>query len=470
MSRDTTFAARSREALADVALRRTLSRVTGHFTATRERTLAAWEHGATKLANGAAARLRAVENLATLLPELEEKVTALGGTVHWAEDAAAARTIILGLAQERGVTSVVKGKSMVSEEIGLNAALAASGITAFETDLGEYIVQLAHEPPSHIIAPAIHKSREDVAALFEKELGETSDGTPEMLTAIARRRLREAFLNAGMGITGVNFAVAETGAVCLLENEGNIRASTTCPPVHVALMGLEKVVATTVEAADVLQVLPKSATGQSMPAYFSVFSGARRPGETDGAREFHLVILDNGRSRIQADPLFRQLLACVRCGACLNYCPVYRVIGGHAYGATYSGPIGLLLSTLLSGGEAHRGLPAACTGCGACVKACPVGVNHGRLIMEIKRRMVEEDFLGGGDGFLASLLAKGYAFAAKRPQLFALAAGTVRRLDPELARLSRLAPLARYAAGRELPRPKEPFSERWLQLDTEEEA
>ncbi|EPR43370.1 iron-sulfur cluster binding protein [Desulfovibrio sp. X2] len=456
------FARRSREALANTDQRRTITDAAALFSSLRERAFGQWSEAETRLANAASARLRALTHLPDLLVQAEAEVTRNGGTVHWAGSADEARSIILSIAREKGVKSVVKGKSMVTEEIGLNPALEAEGMEVFETDLGEYIVQLAHEPPSHIIAPALHKSRRDVAELFARTLGETGE-EPEELTAIARKRLRRAFLEADMGITGVNFVIAESGVVGLLENEGNIRASTTCPRVHVALMGLEKVVATAEDAVDVLQVLPRSCTGQAMPAYFSLLGGPRRPGESDGPEEFHLVILDNGRSRIHSDPLLMGALACVRCGGCVNSCPVYQRIGGHAYGATYSGPIGILLSSLLDGGEAHAELPGACTTCGACAEVCPVGVNHPRLIIELRRRMREEGEQGGC-GAISTLMGKAFAFAAKHPALFTMGASSLRAVDPELKKLSRLSPLRGAAATRSLPSLREPFAKRWPSL------
>ncbi len=460
------FNARSREALADTGLRQTLAKATGLFTMLRQRSMGTWPESGLRVANAAAARLSALHRLPELLEQAEARIVKNGGTVHWARDAAEARAIIVRLAQSRGVRSVVKGKSMVTEEIALNPALEAEGIEVFETDLGEYIIQLADEPPSHIIAPALHKSRRDVAELFARVLGEEGPDDPEALTAVARRRLREAFLKADMGITGANFVLADSGAVGLLENEGNIRASTTCPRLHVAVIGLEKILATARDAADVMQVLPRSATGQTMPAYFSVLSGARRAGEVDGPEEFHLVIVDNGRSRIHADPVLRPALACVRCGGCVNVCPVYRSIGGHAYGTTYSGPIGILLSSLLDGGENNPALPGACTTCGACAKVCPVGVNHPKLILELRRKMAEEGAQGGVGG-AAKAAAKAFALAAKHPALFSFGARAVRAIDPDLARLALLPPLSVAARSRVLAGVKRPFSERWTALARE---
>ncbi|NMC49505.1 MAG: iron-sulfur cluster-binding protein [Desulfovibrio sp.] len=403
-----------------------------------------------------AARLRAVLRLSELVRRLEETVTAAGGVVHFAMDAEQARRIVVGIARQRGARLVVKGKSMIGEEIGLNAAFAAAGIESVETDLGEYIIQLAGEGPSHIISPALHKSRQEVAELFREKLGRTAGDAPG-LAGIAREVLREKFLAADMGVTGANLAVAATGSVVLVENEGNIRFSTTCPPVHVAVMSIEKVVETLEDAGDVLDLLPRSATGQRIPVYLSVLTGPRREGETDGAGEFHLVLLDNGRSRILADPVMREMLLCVRCGACLNVCPVYRIIGGHAYGGVYPGPMGAILTPLLQPFRESFALAQACTGCGACREVCPAGIDHPWLILELRRRAVEEMGLAG---FGERLAAGAMAAAQARPALYRAMAAGVRTLDPGLRLAAWLPGLRRFARKRALPRLRTPFWKR----------
>jgi L-lactate dehydrogenase complex protein LldF len=332
-----------------------------------------------------------LEHLDRYLEQLEDRVMQLGGTVHWAEDAAAARRIVERLAADRGVRTVVKGKSMVSEEIGLNEGLVARGVDVVETDLGEYIIQLACEPPSHIVGPAIHKTKDQIARLFCEALDAPLMEDPKKMALFARRKLRERFLSADMGVTGANFLVASTGALVLLENEGNIRMSTTLPRIHVAVTGIEKVVPTWEDLSVLLKLLPRSTTGQKLSSYVSLFLGPRRPGEPDGADEFHLVLVDNGRSRILADKAFRESLRCIRCGACLNTCPVYLKIGGHAYGWVYSGPIGSILTPqLLKDRRCTSTLPFASTLCGACADVCPVKIDIPRILAELRSRFAED--------------------------------------------------------------------------------
>ncbi len=447
------FRNQSAEASHNATLRAVLTHATGYFMGKRAASLDAFPGRDEHFARARAARLNALSRLPELLEELERNATAAGTQVHWAADAAEARALITGIAQAVGARVIVKGKSMVTEEIALNPALEAAGAEVWETDLGEFIVQLAKEPPSHIIAPAIHKSRQDVAELFAEKLNLHGQSIPE-LTLLARQALREKFLAADMGITGANMAVAQTGSVILVENEGNIRMSTTCPPVHVALMSLEKVVATLEDAADLLRVLPRSATGQKMSSYVSVLTGPRKQGETDGAREMHLVILDNGRSGLLADPVLREALACFRCGACLNSCPVYQTIGGHAYGSVYSGPIGTLLSSLLLPPDQTRDLPYGCTLCGACARTCPLGINHPKLMLALRQRVAGER---------ANPFAAAHSMLARHPLAYRFAATAARALDPHLELLTRLpgmSGLAEFVDSRQPPELKKPFSAR----------
>jgi L-lactate dehydrogenase complex protein LldF len=450
------FREQSERASHDATLRAVLDHATRYFMGKRGAALEAFADRDTHFARARSARLTALSRLPDLLEQLERSASAAGTKVHWAADAAEGRAIVTGIAKGCGAKVVVKGKSMVTEEIALNPALEATGAEVWETDLGEFIVQLAGEPPSHIIAPCIHKSRADVAALFREKLGlaDLSDSAsiPE-LTLLARRALREKFLAADLGVTGVNMAVAESGSVILVENEGNIRMSTTCPPVHVAVMSLEKVVATLEDAADLLRVLPRSATGQKMSSYVSVLTGPRRADELDGAREAHLVILDNGRSEVLADPVLREALLCFRCGACLNSCPVYQTIGGHAYGSVYSGPIGALLSSLLLPAEDTRDLPFGCTMCGACKKTCPLGIDHPNLMLRLRERVCagKPHFIGAAHAFLAS-----------HPLAYRLAVGAARAVDPRLDLLPRLpglpSGLASFVESRQPPGLKSSFS------------
>jgi L-lactate dehydrogenase complex protein LldF len=345
----------------------------GRFSAVRER--AAW------------LKRSYLDRLDQLLDRLTERLAENGVKVHFAADGAEARTIISGLAAERGVTKIVKSKSMTAQEIDLDAALENAGMEVVETDLGEFICQLFREPPSHIIGPALHRTRFEIARLFADKLGMDYDPTPEKMTAFAREVLRRKFLEADMGLSGVNFAVAETGTLVLVTNEGNGRMVTTLPRIHVALMGLEKVVADLDDLGVFLDILGRSASGQKMSVYTSLINGPRRPGEPDGPDETHLVILDNGRSQILADPEMREILCCLRCGACFNVCPVYLRVGGHAYGHAYSGPLGKVLTPLLLGLDEAGELPRASTLCGACAEVCPVKIDHPRLLQALRARL-----------------------------------------------------------------------------------
>ena len=349
---------------------------------------------------GRAIRDYALSRLPALLEQLEERCSANGIQVHWARDAAEANRIVVGLCRSYGTDAVLKGKSMVSEEIGLNAALAAAGIEPVETDLGELIIQLAHEHPSHIVAPAVHKDRAEIAALFRKHFPDqcatVTDPGIEALTALARRVMRERFGAVRVGLSGVNFAVAETGTLCLVENEGNGRMSTTAPDVHVAVTGIEKVVARLEHLAPLLTLLTRSATGQPVTTYVNLISGPRRAGERDGPREVHLVLVDNGRARIHADPELRETLRCIRCGACMNHCPVYARIGGHGYGTVYPGPIGAILEPQLQGLERQGELAEASSLCGACAEVCPVRIPIPSLLNRLRFEHAAGQAVPGG--------------------------------------------------------------------------
>jgi L-lactate dehydrogenase complex protein LldF len=340
-------------------------------------------------------RQHTILHLDHYLALLEQRVTEAGGHVHWARDGEEANRMVLEIARSHGVRRVVKVKSMATEETGLNHALIGAGIETLETDLGEFIVQLAGAAPSHIIAPAVHLTKEDIADLFREKLGVDAPAEPVQLAAIARARLREAFLAADMGISGANFLVAETGTLVIVSNEGNGRMCTTLPPLHVAVVGIEKVVPD-LESLDVmLRVLPRSGTGQKMTCYTSFITGPSRDGDEGGAREFHLVLLDNGRTRVLADATGRDSLLCIRCGACLNACPVYHHVGGHTYGNTYSGPIGAIFAPQLLGVTVARDLPFASSLCGACAEICPVKIPIPDILVHLRRRVVEGDPVDG---------------------------------------------------------------------------
>lgn len=334
---------------------------------------------------GEAVRQHALARLPELLVQLEEKLTAAGAQVHWAETAEEANAIVHRIAQSHQARRVIKGKSMASEEIELNHYLAARGIECIESDMGEYIVQLAGEKPSHIVMPAIHKTRGDIATLFEQHIPDTpyTEDVDELIQT-GRRALRHAFVDADIGLSGVNFAAADTGTLWLVENEGNGRLSTTVPDVHIAIMGMEKVVAKLEHIVPLSSLLTRSATGQAITTYFNLISGPRRAGELDGPREMHVVLLDNGRTQAYADTQLRATLQCIRCGACMNHCPVYTRIGGHAYGTTYPGPIGKIISPHLLGLDATADLPTASSLCGACGEVCPVRIPIPQLLIRLR--------------------------------------------------------------------------------------
>ncbi len=333
----------------------------------------------------------AINNLDILLETLVDKIRDRGGKVFFAQDAAQATDYCLKVAQKNRVKMVVKGKSMVTEEIGLNKVLEANRIEVNETDLGEYIIQLAGEPPSHIIAPAIHKTRKEVAELFTKELGIPYCEDPPFLTQAARKALRKKFLKADMGFSGCNLACAETGHITTVSNEGNIRMSTTMPKIHMVFMGMERVVAK-LEDHDVLfRLLSRGAAAQNMAGYVSYIGGPRTENQLDGPEEFHLVILDNGRSKILADPEFREVLLCIRCAACLNVCPAYGKIGGHTYGYPYSGPIGAVITPLFVGINRAKDLCQGEPLCGACKKACPVDIDLPRMLLALRAKLADGD-------------------------------------------------------------------------------
>ncbi len=333
----------------------------------------------------------AINHLDILLPSLASKIRDRGGRVYFAKDAAAATAYCLKIAKKEQVKMVVKGKSMVTEEIGLNQSLEAQGLEVNETDLGEYIIQLAGETPSHIIAPAIHKTRKEIARLFTQKLGIPYCEDPPVLTQAARKALREKFLEADMGISGCNLACAETGHITTVSNEGNIRMSTTMPKIHMAFMGMERVVARLSDHDILFRLLSRGAAAQNMAGYVSYIGGPRTADQMDGPDQFHLVIIDNGRSRILADPEFREALLCIRCAACLNVCPAYGKIGGHAYGYPYSGPIGAVITPLLVGINRAKDLSLGEPLCGACKKACPVDIDLPRMLLALRAKLAEGD-------------------------------------------------------------------------------
>jgi len=381
-------------------------------------------------------RQKALNHLPDLLEQLEKKLTENGIKVHWAEAPEQANSIIHEILNKAGAKSVVKGKSMVSEEIDMNAYLEQRGIEVIESDLGEFIIQLAHEPPSHIIMPAIHKNARDVAKLFHQhfpELAYTEDVNE--LTLSARKILRDRFANADAGISGVNFAVAETGTLCLVENEGNGRLSTTTPDIHIAITGIEKVIEKLEDLPPLLNILPKTATGQPVTTYVNMISSPRKAHEKDGPRQVHLVLLDNTRSDIHSSEDFIDTLRCIRCGSCINHCPVYVQVGGHAYGSTYPGPIGTVLEPQRIGLQQMGNLTSACTLCGACAEVCPVQIPLPSLINQLRAESISTQFSDSRISGKGSLRKRSEALAWKlwsvtyaQPWLYGIFRWTATRL------------------------------------------
>ena len=383
------FRAVAREKLSDARVQAALDEATGRL---RDARLSAWEQlrDVEALRTRAhEARMRVVDDLDTHVARFRAAAEERGARTFVARTAADADEYVVGVCRNRGAALAAKSKSMVTEEIGLNRALESAGVRVVETDLGEYIVQLAGEHPVHIIAPAIEKTAGDVADLLGRAGGGPVPPELEALTLEARRQLRETFLHADVGITGANFGVSETGTVCLVTNEGNGRLVSSLPPVHIVLMGMERLVADLADLSVLLQLLPRSATGQKLSTYTTLITGPRRPGEQDGPEELHVVIVDNGRTQLLGGR-YREMLACIRCGACLNVCPVYRKTGGGAYSDVYSGPMGAVLVPLLAGLDHAPALPHASSLCGACTEACPVKIPLHELLLELRRDLVEQ--------------------------------------------------------------------------------
>ena len=404
---------------------------------------------------GNSIKKRALSRLPELLEQLESKCTKNGIQVHWAETTSEANHQVLDIMQAHNATRLVKGKSMVSEEMHLNKFLQKNGVEALETDLGEFIIQLNNETPSHIIVPAIHKNKDQISRIFHEKIPDTPyTEDVEELNAIARKTLRKKFYEAQVGLSGVNLAVAETGTLVLIENEGNGRMCTTVPPVHIAVMGLEKVIEKLEEVPPLLRLLTGSATGQLISTYVNMITSPRKAGEKDGPREVHLIILDNGRSNILADPQLRQTLHCIRCGTCLNHCPVYTRVGGHAYGFVYPGPIGKILNPQVHGLQKAGQLTTASSLCNACEEVCPVKIP----IPDLLRRLRNESYSAAaaspvqGHGYKRNLAEtitwKMWATINTHPRLNSIATAIMGGLG---SKLPRLGPLKQWTQFRTTP-------------------
>ena len=471
------FATAARRALGDTQLRGNIGRATTTIRGKRAAVVAEVPDWEELREAGRTLKAATMARLPELLEQLEQQVTARGGVVHWARDAAEANAIVTRLVKATGADEVVKVKSMATQEIGLNEALEAEGIAAWETDLAELIVQLGHDTPSHILVPAIHRNRSEIRDIFRREMpGLGTELDPEMtddpreLAMTARRHLRRTFLRARVAVSGANFAVAETGTLSVVESEGNGRMCLTLPQTLITVMGIEKLVPTWQDLEVFLQLLPRSSTGERMNPYTSMWTGVT-PG--DGPQEFHLVLLDNGRTAVLADEVGREALHCIRCSACLNVCPVYERTGGHAYGSVYPGPIGAILSpqlTGLTGGSVNDSLPYASSLCGACYDVCPVKIDIPSILVELRAQHVEAQ----AD---ASRIPTPEAVAMKAASL-AMSSPARWRLLQRSSRLGRLLgraraggerrirslppPLSAWTSARDLPvPPAETFRESW---------
>lgn len=478
-----TFDANARAALSNAQLRGALRNATSLFGKRRleaARSLDNWEELRTQ---ARAIKDETLLHLDRYLEEFAGKAEEVGAQVHWARDAAEANAIVCRLASERGARLAVKAKSMATEEIHLNAALEAAGVQALETDLGEYIIQLANETPSHIIAPAIHKTKSQIAELFTEKLGIEPTDDVSKLTSTARQVLREQFAKAEIGISGVNFGVAETGTILILENEGNIRLTTSLPKTHIAVMGIEKVIPCFTDLEVFLKLLPRSGTGQHLSAYQSLITGTKRQSGDEGPDELHIVLLDNGRSRMLAHPTTRQALACIRCGACLNACPVYQQIGGHAYGSVYPGPIGAVITPQLFGLAKAAQLPYASSLCGACREVCPVKIDIPGLLLHLRSVITEggkqnaesrrQETVPVKPRTAGRITFKLWAAVMTRPWLFEFSGKALRLLQRFVVHSEKIGkvgnllafvapPLAAWTSARDLrPIEAKTFRERW---------
>jgi L-lactate dehydrogenase complex protein LldF len=452
------FPKAARASLADSQLRRNIGHATSTIRAKRARVVDEVEDWEALRAAGAEIKDRALRHLDVHLERLEEAVVGAGGTVHWARDGAEACAVVAEVARSHGAGEVIKVKSMATDEIDLNETLEQAGIHAIETDLAELIIQLSEgDAQSHILVPAIHRNRAEIAEIFRRGLGVEVSDDPEDLAAAARAHLREKFLSVRVGVSGANFAVAETGHVVVVESEGNGRMCTTLPEVLVSVVGIEKVVPRWEDLAVMLRLLPRSSTGERMNPYTSIWSGVS---DGDGPREFHLVLLDGGRTDVLADEVGRAALRCIRCSACLNVCPVYERTGGHAYESIYPGPIGAILTPQLQGLDQAPTLPWASSLCGACYEVCPVKIDIPSILVHLRGRVVRET-KAAGVSERAAMAAMARVFASRRAYEAA----------QRMARLGRgplaSAALRPWTRSRELPAvPEQTFREWWREHRT----
>jgi L-lactate dehydrogenase complex protein LldF len=469
------FPVAARKALADSQLRGNLRDATHTIRTKRARVAGELDDWEQLRVAGAAIKDDVLANLDRYLQELEESLTAAGATVHWARDGAEANQIVVDIARSHGVEEVVKVKSMATVEIELNSALEAAGIAAWETDLAELIVQLGNDLPSHILVPAIHRNRSEVREIFLREMGKAGmaarpdlSDDPADLAGAARRHLREKFLRAKVAVSGANFAVADTGTLVVVESEGNGRMCLTLPEVLISVVGIEKVVPTWTDLEVFLQLLPRSSTGERMNPYTSTWNGVTAG---DGPQEVHVVLLDNGRTKVLADELGRQALRCIRCSACLNVCPVYERVGGHVYGSVYPGPIGAILTPMLRGvgtDEATDALPYASSLCGACFEVCPVLIDIPEVLVHLRGKVVDSHRGGVPAALQAAMSAASWTLGRSgRLELVQRLAGLSGRVLGRGGLIGRMpAPLSRWTDARDAPAPpRESFRRWWARTD-----
>ncbi|HEX8138077.1 MAG TPA: LutB/LldF family L-lactate oxidation iron-sulfur protein [Pyrinomonadaceae bacterium] len=449
-----TFDRNAREALADPQLRGALRNLANTFGTRRKVAVTTVDDWEALRERARAIKDETLAHLDKYLADFADNAERAGAVVHWAHDGREACRIVLQLLRERAATRVVKSKSMATEEIHLNKALEEAGLAPVETDLGEWIIQLAHETPSHIVVPAIHKSKKQIAELFVNKLGIEPSDDVAVLTGAARRILRQRFAEADAGISGVNFGIAETGTFLILENEGNARLTTSLPGMHIAVMGIEKIIPRLVDLDVFLKLLPRSGTGQRLTSYQSLITGVKKSPGDEGPEEVHIVLMDNGRSRMLGHPVTRQSLACIRCGACLNACPVYQQVGGHAYGSVYPGPIGAVITPQLSGIKASAQLPYASSLCGACREVCPVKIDIPELLLHLRAEIKEGTASGTADQkgpvkrpFAERLAFRLYAFTWAKPALYGLSIKVARLLQSAVVREGRIGKVGRLVAG-----------------------
>ncbi len=409
-------------------------------------------------------RQHTLENLDFYLEQLTDNVTKKGGHVFFAETAEEANEYVKKIAQEKNAKKVIKSKSMVTEEISMNEALESVGCEVIESDLGEYILQIDdHDPPSHIVAPALHKNKEQIRDTFHEKKGYDKTSKPEELALFAREQLRSDFLSADIGITGCNFAVAESGSISLVTNEGNARLATTLPKTQITVMGMERIVPTWEELDILVSMLCRSAVGQKLTSYITGLTGPKEDGDVDGPDEFHLIIVDNGRSNILGTE-FESALQCIRCAACINVCPIYRHIGGHSYGSIYPGPIGAVLSPLLGGYDDYKELPYASSLCAACTEACPVKIPLHDLLVKHRRNMVEDQ---GKGGFAEKLAMKGFAMAASSPAIYKMGSKAAPTMMGPFSKEGKISkgpgPVKPWTDIRDFPEPSKESFRQWFE-------